>query len=59
VVLVAIALITLLGMLLLVSCWEQERGSFGDIAERALGKPGRILIDSCLVLAQVRREPPF
>lgn len=51
--LAVLAGITLAGMLLLIDCWEKGRGSFGEIAERAYGKPGKYLVDTFLVLAQL------
>lgn len=48
-----LSVLTLGCMLLLVACWEKNRGSFGEIAERAYGKPGKLFVDTTLVVAQL------
>jgi len=48
-----LAALTLICMLLLVSCWEKNKVSFGEIAEAAFGTKGKIFVDTTLVVAQV------
>lgn len=51
--LLIIALLALVTMLQLVECWDEVKGSFGEIGERAFGRKGKILVDVTLAVAQI------
>jgi len=53
-ILAFIAMISLSGIMLLLYCWEEGRGSYPDIAVRAYGHYGKNAVNITLVLAQVQ-----
>lgn len=48
----AVAYVSRIGIYMLVACYGTWPGSFGDIAEAAVGRVGRVAVDVSLVLSQ-------